>query len=217
MIIWCWSVKGGVGTSVVAAAIALRMARNGRDVTLVDLDGDQPELLGLVRPVAPSEPGISDWVAAGEGVPADAIGRLLEEVVHRLRLLRTGSVPLAGADRDRLRLALDVLAGSGPVVVDAGLDLDCIRSDLGEPHRSVCVLRPCFLAISRVQRAAGSIDHVILVTEPGRALRSSDIAAAVGATRIDRIAWDPRVARAVDAGTMAGVLPMPLRRFDLPV
>lgn len=217
MIIWCWSVKGGVGTSVVAAAIALRLAHDGRDTTLVDLEGDQPELLGLVRGAAPSEPGIGDWVAAGEGVPADAIGRLLEEVTRGLRLLRAGSMPPAGADPARLILALDVLARTGPVVVDAGLDPGRIRAELGEAHRSVCVLRSCFLAVSRAQRAAESIDHVILVTEPGRSLRSSDVAAAVGANRVDRIAWDPRVARTIDAGTIVGVLPMPLRRFDLPV
>lgn len=217
MIIWCWSVKGGVGTSVVAAAIALRLAHDGRDTTLVDLEGDQPELLGLVRGAAPSEPGIGDWLAAGEGVPADAIGRLLEEVTRGLRLLRTGSVSPASADPARLRLAFDVLSGTGPVVVDAGLDPGNFRAELGEPHRSVCVLRSCFLAVSRAQRIADDIDHVILVTEPGRSLRSGDVAAAVGAGRVDRIAWDPRVARTIDAGTIVGVLPMPLRRFELPI
>lgn len=217
MIIWCWSVKGGVGTSVVAAAIALRLAHDGRDTTLVDLEGDQPELLGLVRGAAPSEPGIGDWVAAGEGVPADAIGRLLEEVTRGLRLLRTGSSPPAGADPARLMLALDVLSRTGPVVVDAGLDPGRVRAQLGEPHRSVCVLRSCFLAVSRAQRETDSIDHVVLITEPGRSLRSSDVAAAVGANRVDRIAWDPRVARTIDAGTIVGVLPMPLRRFELPI
>ena len=217
MIIWCWSVKGGVGTSVVAAAIALRLAHDGRDTTLVDLEGDQPELLGLVRGAAPSEPGIGDWIAAGEGVPADAIGRLLEEVTRGLRLLRAGSVSPAGADPARLKLAFDMLSGTGPVVVDAGLDLGNFRAELGEPHRSVCVLRSCFLAVSRAQRIADDIDHVILVTEPGRSLRSSDVAAAVGAGRVDRIAWDPRVARTIDAGTIVGVLPMPLRRFELPI
>jgi len=217
VIIWCWSVKGGVGTSVVAAAIALRLAHDGRDTTLVDLEGDQPELLGLVRGAAPSEPGIGDWIAAGEGVPADAIGRLLEEVTRGLRLLRAGSVSPAGADPARLKLAFDMLSGTGPVVVDAGLDPGNFRAELGEPHRSVCVLRSCFLAVSRAQRIADDIDHVILVTEPGRSLRSSDVAAAVGAGRVDRIAWDPRVARTIDAGTIVGVLPMPLRRFELPI
>ena len=264
MIIWYWSVKGGVGTSVVAAATAIRLASGDHDTTLVDLAGDQPSLLGMIASMAPSEPGIGDWVAAGEGVAADAIGRLLEDVAPGLRLLRQGTVPLAGAERPRvgprvgprpggeepvaapdfnserpppptepdvehpgagpapgsgrrrLMLALEVLARSGPVVVDAGLDRGELRSDLGAGHRPVCVLRACYLALSRTQQVTGPYDRVVLVEEPGRALRSRDVAAAVGASQVERVAWDPRVARSVDAGTIVSMLPPPLRRFELP-
>ena len=251
MITWYWSVKGGTGTSVVAAATAIRLASDDHDTTLVDLTGDQPALLGLIAGSAPAEPGISDWVAAGDGVAADAIGRLLEDVRPRLRLLRRGTAPLPDGDSDharrgnetddgvrqrrgtpplpdgdsdsrrdsdkrRLMLALEVLARSGPVVVDAGLDPAEIRSGLKEPFRSVCVLRACYLALSRAQRVAGPYDRVILVEEPGRALRARDVAAAVGASTVERVPWDPRVARSVDAGTIVSMLPPPLRRFDLP-
>ena len=217
MIIWYWSVKGGVGTSVVAAATAVRLASDHHDATLVDLTGDQPALLGLISGMAPAEPGISDWVAAGDGVAADAIGRLLEGVGPRLRLLRRGSQPLPAGDNRRLKLALEVLARAGPVVVDAGLDSGEIRSALKEPYRPVCVLRACYLALSRAQRVAGPYDRVVLVEEPGRALRARDVAAAVGASKVERVAWDPRVARSVDAGTLVSMLPPPLRRFELPV
>ena len=216
MIIWYWSVKGGVGTSVVAAATAVRLASDHHDATLVNLTGDQPALLGLISGMAPAEPGISDWVAAGDGVAADAIGRLLEGVGPRLRLLRRGSQPLPAGDNRRLKLALEVLARAGPVVVDAGLDSGEIRSALKEPYRPVCVLRACYLALSRAQRVAGPYDRVVLVEEPGRALRARDVAAAVGASKVERVAWDPRVARSVDAGTLVSMLPPPLRRFELP-
>ena len=216
VIIWYWSVKGGVGTSVMAAATAVRLASDHHDATLVDLTGDQPSLLGLIAGMAPAEPGISDWVAAGDGVAADAIGRLLEGVGPRLRLLRRGSQPLPAGDNRRLKLALEVLARAGPVVVDAGLDSGEIRSALKEPYRPVCVLRACYLALSRAQRVAGPYDRVVLVEEPGRALRARDVAAAVGASKVERVAWDPRVARSVDAGTLVSMLPPPLRRFELP-
>ena len=216
MIIWYWSVKGGVGTSVVAAATAVRLASDHHDATLVDLTGDQPALLGLISGMAPAEPGISDWVAAGDGVAADSIGRLLEAVGPRLRLLRRGSQPLPAGDNRRLKLALEVLARAGPVVVDAGLDSGEIRAALKEPYRPVCVLRACYLALSRAQRVAGPYDRVVLVEEPGRALRARDVAAAVGASKVERVAWDPRVARSVDAGTLVSMLPPPLRRFELP-
>lgn len=223
MITWYWSVKGGVGTSVVAAATAIRLASEEHDTTLVDLTGDQPALLGMVAGAMSSEPGIGDWVAAGDGVAADAIGRLLEDVAPGLRLLRRGT-RLAPLDhtapledqRPRLMLALEVLARNGPVVVDAGLDLAGLRSVLGGRHRPVCVLRACYLALSRAQQVAGPYEWVVLVEEPGRALRSRDVAAAVGASHVERVAWDPRVARAVDAGTIVSMLPPPLRRFELP-
>ena len=223
MITWYWSVKGGVGTSVVAAATAIRLASEEHDTTLVDLTGDQPALLGMVAGAMSSEPGIGDWVAAGDGVAADAIGRLLEDVAPGLRLLRRGT-RLAPLDhtapledqRPRLMLALEVLARNGPVVVDAGLDLAGLRSVLGGRHRPVCVLRACYLALSRAQQVAGPYEWVVLVEEPGRALRSRDVAAAVGASHVERVAWDPRVARSVDAGTIVSMLPPPLRRFELP-
>ncbi len=223
MITWYWSVKGGVGTSVVAAATAIRLASEEHDTTLVDLTGDQPALLGMVAGAAPSEPGIGDWVAAGDGVAADAIGRLLEDVAPGLRLLRRGTRPAladhtapAEDQRPRLMLALEVLARNGPVVVDAGLDPAGLRSVLGGRHRPVCVLRACYLALSRAQQVAGPYERVVLVEEPGRALRSRDVAAAVGASHVERVAWDPRVARSVDAGTIVSMLPPPLRRFELP-
>lgn len=223
MIIWYWSVKGGVGTSVVAAATAIRLASEDRETTLVDLTGDQPALLGMIAGAAPSEPGIGDWVAAGDGVAADAIGRLLEDVAPGLRLLREGTQPALvdqAADsedqRSRLVLALEMLARIGPVVVDAGLDPFELRTDLAASHRPVCVLRSCYLALNRAQRTSGPYDRVVLVEEPGRALRVRDVAAAVGASSVKRVAWDPRVARSVDAGTIVSMLPPPLRRFELP-
>ena len=223
MIIWYWSVKGGVGTSVVAAATAIRLASEDRETTLVDLTGDQPALLGMIAGAAPSEPGIGDWVAAGDGVAADAIGRLLDDVAPGLRLLRDGTQPALvdqAADgenrRSRLVLALEMLARIGPVVVDAGLDPFELRTDLAASHRPVCVLRSCYLALNRAQRTSGPYDRVVLVEEPGRALRVRDVAAAVGASSVKRVAWDPRVARSVDAGTIVSMLPPPLRRFELP-
>ena len=216
MITWYWSVKGGTGTSVVAAATAIRLASKDLEATLVDLVGDQPALLGLTSAAATPEPGIGDWVAAGDGVAADALGRLLEDVAPGLRLMRRGTAPVQEHDRSRLMLALEVLARSGPVVVDSGLDPGEARSVLGEPHIAVCVLRSCYLALSRAQRLPGPYDRVVLVEEPGRALRPRDVAAAVGASQMERVAWDPRVARSIDAGTIVSMLPPPLRRFDLP-
>ncbi len=219
MIIWYWSVKGGVGTSVIAAATAIRLASADHETTLVDLTGDQPALLGLSSVGMSNEAGIGDWVAAGEGVAADAIGRLLSDVSSGLRLLRQGSKPATdaeGSSNRRLLLALEMLARTTSVVVDAGLDPFAVRSALSAEHRCICVLRSCYLALNLAQQIPGPYDRVVLVEEPGRALRMRDVAAAVGASSVETVPWDPRVARAVDAGTIVSLLPPPLRRFDLP-
>ncbi len=217
MILWYWSTKGGSGTSAVAAATALRLASNDRETTLVDLGGDQPAVLGLPHHHATAQgPGIHDWVAAGDAVAADAIGRLLVEITDRLRLLSSGRAQ-PQSDPQRLMLALEMLARSGPVVVDAGLDPHVMRGHLGRNGRPVCVMRPCYLAIDRARRVPGPYDRVMLVEEPGRALRASDVAATVSAAHIETVAWDPRVSRSVDAGTLIGLLPLPLRRFELPL
>ena len=92
MFIICRSPKGGVGTSVVAAALALRHAHAGHPTVLVDLAGDQPDLLG----VAPSSSlGIGDWAAGGDDVPVEALTALEVEVGGGLSLLPRGSAAAA--------------------------------------------------------------------------------------------------------------------------
>ena len=99
MFIICRSPKGGVGTSVVAAALALRHAHAGHPTVLVDLAGDQPDLLG----VAPSSSlGIGDWAAGGDDVPVEALTALEVEVGGRrvtvvVRFDAPTNVPIVGA------------------------------------------------------------------------------------------------------------------------
>ena len=72
----CWSVKGGAGTTVVAAALALVLSRS-RPMLLADLGGDSPAALGMPEP---SGPGLVDWLASplrrhGRAVAARACRR----------------------------------------------------------------------------------------------------------------------------------------------
>src|SRR5437588_715537 len=73
MFVACWSVKGGSGTTVISAALALSLAAAGHDVLLADLAGDLPAALGIPEP---DGPGLADWLGAGPDVPGDALGRL---------------------------------------------------------------------------------------------------------------------------------------------
>ena len=86
MLTVCWSPKGGSGTSVVAAALAVQTAAAGRECLLVDLAGDQPAILGL--PSTDGQ-GLTDWLTAPD-VPVDALRSLELPVADRLRILPRG-------------------------------------------------------------------------------------------------------------------------------
>ena len=61
MVTVCWSPKGGSGTTVVAASLALVLAQREGGALLVDLAGDVPAALGMPEP---SGQGAVDWLAA---------------------------------------------------------------------------------------------------------------------------------------------------------
>ena len=127
VLIACWSAKGGVGTTVVAASLALslvhrREAPSGSGsagALLADLAGDLPAVLGVPEP---SGPGLSGWLAAGPDVPADALGRLEVPVGPGLHLLPRGAGPLG---TDRVDVLIGLLAADPRVVV-----ADCGRLDV---------------------------------------------------------------------------------------
>jgi MinD-like ATPase involved in chromosome partitioning or flagellar assembly len=210
MLVACWSSKGGAGTTVVAASLALLLARRDPGgALLVDLAGDAPAVLGLPEPASP---GLAGWLAAGSDVPPDALGRLEAATAEdRLRLLPRGEGPLA-ADRADV---LGHLLATDPrsVVADCGADL------VGAPlavaagaTRSILVTRPCFLALRRALTAPLRPSEVVLLTEPGRSLTRLDVEDCVGAPVVAEVAVDPAVARAVDAGLLATRLPRSFAR-----
>ena len=220
----CWSVKGGQGTTVVAAAMALVAAGDGVPVTMVDLAGDLPAVLG----VDGSGPGISDWCVADRAVGVEALDRLAVEVSDGLRVLPRGSARGEAGDPARVvSLVEDLMARSASTghrtpVVDAG-DLFTGRPDAGPPgclvdplmeaaDRSVLVTRACYLGLRRLSRQDRRPSEVALVVEPGRALDRHDVEAVVGAPVTMRIPVDPAVARAVDAGLLARRTPRSLVR-----
>lgn len=210
MLTTCWSLKGGVGTSVVAATLALRTAASGVDCLLVDLDGDQPAVLGTPTPPGP---GIADWLGAGAEVPVDALAQLETPVVNRLSLLPLGSGDVTMTS-ERLGVLAGVLAGSPRAcVVDAGPTPVLGRwwEGIGV---SLLVIRPCYLALRRIG-AVHPATELVVVEELGRALSVNDVSAAIGLPVRCRVPWDPAVARAVDAGLLATRLPRSVRALGV--
>ncbi len=204
MFVVCWSAKGGAGTSVVAAAMGLMSAADGIATLLVDLDGDQASILGLAEPAGP---GVGDWLDAGDDVPVDALAELEIPVGANLSLLGRGDGSIA--DVERLALLGSILAGSGrSVIVDAGAT-GPLRWWAGLAE-SILVSRACYLAVRRAGRVPADT-QLVLIDEPGRALRVDDVLMATGASLRCRVAHDPAVARAVDAGLFTTRLPRSLR------
>jgi hypothetical protein len=206
----CWALKGGVGTTVVTAALGLTLTRAGHDVLLVDLAGDLPAVLGLPEP---DGPGLTEWLAAGDDVPADGLGRLERAAVPGLSVLPRGRAALAPTARvDALVAALD---SRRSVVVDCGVlggpEPDRMVPAARATH-SLLVTRACYLALRRAAEPPLRPSGVVLVTEPGRALDRDDVEQVVGAPVRAEVALDPAVARAVDAGLLASRLPRALER-----
>jgi hypothetical protein len=212
MLVCFWSPKGGSGTSVVAAAAALVLARE-TDARIVDLAGDQPAVLGLAHdPV----PGLLDWMRAGPGAPTDALEHLAVDVAPRLALLPAGdasgppAVPEAGA-----ALAVALEPDPRPGVCDLGrLDDPAARAFSEVAGTGVVVVRGCYLALRQAVRhpAITEAIGVVLIDEHGRSLGAPDVEDVLGIPVLATIPARTAIARAVDAGVLPTRLPDSLGR-----
>ncbi len=190
-----FSSKGGSGCSVTAAVTA-KMAAERSPTLLVDLHGDLTTILGV-----PSDAdGLAGWFRTDAASP-DLLHRLEVPLGDGLSLLPRGGCRSVTTP-DRYRLLGQLLSmDRRQVVVDVGTSAIPAVAIVAQATTSVLVTRACYLAL----RAAGcgpTPDQVVLVREPGRALRAKDIEAAVGAPVGATVDWDPAVARAVDAGLL---------------
>ena len=211
MLTCCWSVKGGSGTTVVAAALALLAASAPGGALLVDLAGDIPAALGLPQP---SGPGIGDWLTAGAGVEADAIEHLSEPATPGLRVVPAGT---DGGERPpsrgRVELLVRTLAEQGgEVVVDLGVATPTWQPLLARADTSLLVIRPCYLALRRATALPSRPTGIVLVREPGRALGRREVEDVTGVRVLAEVDVEPSIARAVDAGLLASRLPRGLSR-----
>lgn len=206
MLITCWSVKGGSGTTVVAATLALLAAERGVEARFVDLAGDGPAALGAPEPAGP---GVGDWLAAPSSVGPEAIARLQVPVTGGLVLLPAGDRGSPTAARwEALTEALIGLAGTTVVDAGTGPPPDSLRT---RATHDVLVVRACYLALRRAAALGRAPTAIVLVNEPGRALRRVDVEHATGVNVVAEVEWDPAIARAIDAGLLAGRMPRSLR------
>jgi MinD-like ATPase involved in chromosome partitioning or flagellar assembly len=203
----CWSVKGGSGTTVVAAALALVLAqRHEAGARLIDMSGDTPSALGMSEPASE---GIAEWLNAADHPGVEALNNLMLPVTAHLGVIPRGHNVIVPSlvNLDRLRDLAEVIAQSTmPTVVDAGSGLAAIPI-IEHATRSLLIIRPCYLALRRASLLTTKPNGIIVITEPGRALGVHDVESVVGAPVLAEIPFDPAIARAVDAGLLAGRVP----------
>ncbi len=201
----CWSAKGGSGTTVVAAALALVLSQR-HPALLIDLGGDSPAALGIAEPHGP---GIAEWFASPTADSA-AISRLAVDATDALQLIPLGVAQLPTTHHPqwtRLVAALSPLDVS--VVVDAGTGAPPAAL-VGAATHNLLITRPCYLSLRRAVAAAVQPTGIVLINEPGRALTARDVERSLNAPVVAEVQYDPAVARAVDAGLLASRLPRSL-------
>lgn len=206
------SVKGGVGTSVTSAALALLLARDpSRPTYLIDLGGgDQSDILGL--------PAITDGLIAWFSAPDRRLADLAVPVNDSLRLVAPGdgALPTDSSWMAPLALALDDLRSSAHVVIDAGqLDTTTHLDPLAD--RRLMVMRPCYIGLRHVTTAINHWDGLVLVRPPDRVLTTRDVAHVCDMPLAAEITMTPDVSRAVDAGVLRTRLPHGLVRALQPI
>jgi hypothetical protein len=213
MVTLCWAAKGGSGTTVVAATLALT---NPTPSLLVDLAGESATVLGLPEP---DRPGVADWLTSES--PAEHLADLLVDVAPDVWLLpwcstaaegRVAPDPASPRWADLGAWLIDWASrSSGEVVIDAGTGTPP-PAMTGAAERLLLVTRPCYLALRRAIRGVTRPTGVVVVAEPWRGLSSRDIEHAIGAPVVATVSLDPLVGRAVDAGLLSTRLPRVITR-----
>lgn len=205
MLITLWAAKGGSGATVTAVALSIALCGAGHRTTLVDLAGDAPSALGVADPAGP---GITEWLVAPSAPSVAALDSLATHPGEGLSLIHRGAARPAPNDGRWTQLAETFASRDTVTVVDAGTGVPPPALVAAARHAWL-VLRPCYLG---VRRAVAQVDGarptgLVVVREPGRGLTATDLAAALEAPVVAEIAFDPAIARAVDAGLALTRLP----------
>ena len=205
MLVVLSSVKGGVGTSVSAAALALLTSRDPSRLTyLIDLAGDQPDINGLPA----IDDGLRDWLTS----PDRRLTDLAVDVSPNLRLVSSGSeIAPETHDLTGLALALDEMRTEAHVVVDAGR-FDTTKAFENLNPRRLLVIRPCYVALRAAVAEPSRWDGLVVVRPPDRVLTTRDVVNVCGLPLTAEISMSADVSRAVDAGVLASRLPGALER-----
>ena len=200
------SPKGGTGTSVVAASLAI-VSSSSSPTLLVDLAGDQAAILGLPQPPI----GLSDWA---NGMTYREFDEIVSLCHDNLYLAPTGTFDFETLNAnawDKLLRALSLKHSEGcNIIVDLG------RADIPLALRKIVdtcylVTRPCYLALRRAVDLETAFSGVIVVNEPDRVLTSRDVESVLKLKCVAEIPYTSEISHRVDSGLLKSRLPMALQ------
>jgi cellulose biosynthesis protein BcsQ len=200
------SPKGGTGTSVVAASLAI-VSSSSSPTLLVDLSGDQAAILGLPQPPI----GLSDWA---NGMTYREFDEIISLCHDNLYLAPTGTFDFETLNAnawDKLLRALSLKHSEGcNIIVDLG------RADIPLALRKIVntcylVTRPCYLALRRAVDLETAFSGVIVVNEPDRVLTSRDVESVLKLKCVAEIPYTSEISRRVDSGLLKSRLPIALQ------
>jgi len=200
------SPKGGTGTSVVAASLAI-VSSSSTPTLLVDLAGDQAAILGLPQPPI----GLSDWA---NGMTYREFDEIISLCHDNLYLAPTGTFDFETLNAnawDKLLRALSLKHSEGyNIIVDLG------QADIPLALRKIVdtcylVTRPCYLALRRAVDLETAFSGVIVVSEPDRVLTSRDVESVLKLKCVAEIPYTSEISRRVDSGLLKSRLPMALQ------
>ena len=200
------SPKGGSGTSVVAASLAI-VSSSSSPTLLVDLAGDQAAILGMPEPPI----GLSDWA---NGMTYREFDEIVSLCHDNLYLAPTGTFDFETLNAnawDKLLRALSLKHSEGcNIIVDLG------RADIPLALRKIVdtcylVTRPCYLALRRAVDLETAFSGVIVVNEPDRVLTSRDVESVLKLKCVAEIPYTSEISRRVDSGLLKSRVPMTLQ------
>lgn len=218
MLVACWSPKGGVGKSLLAATLALHLHSRGYRTLLVDLDPEKADLATLLQ--CPERPSVVDWPllergARRQGLPGTVEGpEGLPFLPGPARLADEGRV-----DRELTERLLGVLEGwRGPVILDLSSSLrDSTLLALERAEKVFMVITPDLLSLRAAHHFARELEPIGLEAERFRLVlnRAGSGPALDEVTEVlpfgmaGALPSQPLVAQAINRGEAATVLLKP--------
>lgn len=205
MLIILSSPKGGSGTSVVAASLAIASS-SSTPTLLIDLAEDQAAIMGLPEPPV----GLSDWV---NGMTHHDFDEILMTCNDNLWLAPSGSSAteiLSTNAWNKLAQAVMQKESDGyNIIIDFGqANLPLAFNKLTHTH--YMVTRPCYLSLRRAVNLDQRFSGVIVVQDHDRVLTTSDVESVMKLKCVAEVPYSSDISRRVDSGLLKSRLPVPL-------